>query len=103
MAQAGQLLPLDDYAEKFGWNERMLPVFLDLGRYDGKLYALPKTYETLGLFYNKTLFDKNGWKAPTTIAELEALADEMKGRALYRSGRQCRLASGQRVVRHRLR
>jgi len=82
MAQAGQLLALDDYAKKLGWNERVLPLFLDLGRYDGKLYALAKTYETLGLFYNKTLFATNNWNAPTTIAELEALAEEMKGKGL---------------------
>ena len=82
MAQAGQLLPLDDYAKKYGWNDNLLPLFLDLGKYNGKLYALAKTYETLGLFYNKTLFDTNGWKAPTTIAEFEALADEMKAKGL---------------------
>ena len=82
MAQAGQLLPLDDYAKKYGWNDSLLPIFLDLGKYNGKLYALAKTYETLGLFYNKTLFDTNKWKAPTTIAELEALAEEMKGKGL---------------------
>ncbi|UVK43927.1 extracellular solute-binding protein [Mesorhizobium sp. AR07] len=86
MAQAGQLLPLDDYAAKLGWNDRLLPLFMELGKYEGKLYALAKTYETLGLFYNKTLFDKNGWKAPTTIAELEALADEMKGKGLVPFG-----------------
>lgn len=77
MAQSGQLMPLDDYASKYGWNDRVLKVFLEMGRYDDKLYALPKTYETLGLFYNKTLFEKNGWKAPTNLDELEALADKM--------------------------
>jgi len=82
MAQSGQLLVLDDYAKKYGWNERLLPLFLDMGKYDGKLYALPKTYETLGLFYNKTLFEQNKWKAPTTIPELEALADEMKAKGI---------------------
>ena len=82
MAQAGQLLPLDDYAAKLGWADRILPVFLELGKYDGKLYALPKTYETLGLFYNKKLFDENGWTAPTTIAELETLADAMLAKGL---------------------
>ena len=82
MAQAGQLLPLDDYAAKLGWNDRILPVFIELGKYDGKLYALPKTYETLGLFYNKTLFEKNGWQAPKTIAELETLADAMKAKGM---------------------
>lgn len=77
MAQAGQLLPLDDYVTAFGWDERILPVFLDLGTYDGTLYALTKTYETMGLFYNKTLFEEHGWEVPVTIAEIEALADEM--------------------------
>jgi raffinose/stachyose/melibiose transport system substrate-binding protein len=77
MAGAGQLLPLDDFAASLGWKDRLLPVFLDLGTYDGHLYALPKTYETLGLFYNKTFFAENGWTAPTTIPELEALADQM--------------------------
>jgi raffinose/stachyose/melibiose transport system substrate-binding protein len=82
MAQAGQLLPLDDYAKTLGWNDRILPVFIELGKYNGKLYALPKTYETLGLFYNKTLFDTNGWVAPKTIAELETLADAMLAKGL---------------------
>jgi raffinose/stachyose/melibiose transport system substrate-binding protein len=74
MAQAGQLLPLDDFAASLGWNDRILPVFLELGKYNGKLYALPKTYETLGLFFNKTLFAANGWTPPKTIAEFETLA-----------------------------
>ncbi|EAR52129.1 putative sugar-binding lipoprotein [Oceanicola granulosus HTCC2516] len=77
MAQSGQLLPLDDYAEQYGWNDRILPVFLEMGRYDGTLYALPKTYETLGLYYNASLFEENGWEVPGSIAELETLADEM--------------------------
>ena len=77
MAQAGQLMPLDDYAAKLGWNDRLLPAFLNMGKFDGKLNALPKTYETVGLFYNKTLFAANGWTPPTTIAELDALAAQM--------------------------
>ncbi|KKC31751.1 ABC transporter substrate-binding protein [Devosia psychrophila] len=86
MAQAGQLLPLDEFAASLGWNERILPVFIELGKYNGKLYALPKTYETLGLFFNKTLFDANGWAAPKTIAELETLADAMKAKNIVPFG-----------------
>lgn len=86
MAQAGQLLPLDDYAKKYGWNDSLLPIFLDLGKYDGKLYALAKTYETLGLFYNKTVFKQNGWQVPTSIADFEKLADEMKAKGLVPFG-----------------
>lgn len=77
MAQAGQLLPLDKYAEEYGWNDRILPVFLEMGKYNDQLYALPKTYETLGLFYNATLFEENDWTVPTTITELETVADAM--------------------------
>ncbi len=77
MAQSGQLMDLNDYAAKYKWADRILPVFLKMGEYNGKLYALPKTYETVGLFYNKTLFEKNGWQAPKTLDELEKLADEM--------------------------
>lgn len=86
MAQAGQLLPLDDYAKKYGWNDNLLPIFLDLGKYDGKLYALAKTYETLGLFYNKTVFQQNSWQVPTTIADFEKLAEEMKAKGLVPFG-----------------
>ena len=71
---------------KLGWNDRVLPVFLELGKYNGQLYALPKTYETLGLFYNKTLFETNGWTAPTTIAELETLADAMLAKGIVPFG-----------------
>ena len=77
MATAGKLLDLGPYAEELGWNDRILPVFLEMGRYDGKLFAIPKTYETLGLFYNATLLEEHGWTPPTTIDELETLADAM--------------------------
>jgi len=77
MAQAGQLMPLDDYAAEYGWNDSILPVFLEMGRYDGTLYALPKTYETLGLYYNASLFEENGWEVPGSVEEMETLAGEM--------------------------
>ncbi|WP_180899243.1 ABC transporter substrate-binding protein [Martelella soudanensis] len=77
MAQSGQLMALDDYAAEYGWNDRVLKAFIEMGRYNDKLYALPKTYETLGLFYNKTLFEEKGWQAPTSLDEMEALADKM--------------------------
>jgi raffinose/stachyose/melibiose transport system substrate-binding protein len=85
-ASAGQLLDLGPLAQKLGWEDRVLPVFLELGKYGGKLYALAKTYETLGLFYNKTVFDKNGWQVPTTIDEFEQVADAAKAKGLVPLG-----------------
>jgi len=86
MARAGQLLPLDDIAEEKGWNDRLLPFFMDLGRFDGKLYALPKTYETLGLFYNKRVFEENGWTPPKTLEELDTLAAAMMAKGMVPCG-----------------
>ena len=45
--------------------------------YDGNLYFLHKTYETVGLFYNNKMFEENKWDVPKTIQELEMIADKM--------------------------
>ena len=83
MAQAGQLLPLDDYAAKARLERpRSCRCSSSSANTTASSTRCAKTYETLGLFYNKTLFDKNGWKAPTTIAELEALADDDEGQGI---------------------
>ena len=77
-AQAGFLADLDALSAQEGWKDKMLPWALDMGVVDKKLVAIPTTYETLVLYYNKTLFEKNGWKIPTDRASLEALAGTMK-------------------------
>ena len=75
IANAGQLLPLDDFAARYKWKERFLPALLNTGVYGNKLYALPRDYESMHLFFNKQLFSENGWKVPTNRAELEQVAD----------------------------
>jgi raffinose/stachyose/melibiose transport system substrate-binding protein len=75
LALAGQLLALDDYAEEFGWADRFATGSLDLGMAEGKLYSIPSEIETLVLYYNKTLFEQNGWEPPQTLDELMSLAE----------------------------
>jgi raffinose/stachyose/melibiose transport system substrate-binding protein len=78
-AAADRLLPLDTYAAKYGWKDELIPTFYESGIFDGKLYSLPLTYESLGtVWYNKTVFDQNGWKAPTTREELEKICEAAK-------------------------
>ena len=77
LALAGQLLPLDEFAEQFGWNDRFAEGSLDLGMANGQLYSIPDEIETLVLYYNKTLFEQNGWEPPTTLDELMALAEQI--------------------------
>ena len=35
------------------------------------LYSIPKNYETMIYFYNKTLFEENGWSVPNNLEEVE--------------------------------
>jgi multiple sugar transport system substrate-binding protein len=57
--------------------------FVDLGRNDGKLYAIPAYLETTLLYYRKDLFDAEGLPAPDTIDEVAtdaaAMNDPAKG------------------------
>ena len=41
--------------------------------YNGAVYMLPLGYNALGITYNKTLLEKNGWTLPTNLSEMEAL------------------------------
>lgn len=69
MAQAGQLYPLDDFAKEFGWDQQFQEWALGLGVVNGQLYSIPDEIETMVLFYNKTVFEENGWAVPTTTDE----------------------------------
>lgn len=77
LALAGQLAPLDQYVDQFGWNDRFAKGSLNLGMANGKLYSIPSEIETLVLYYNKTLFEQNGWEPPKTLDELTALAEQI--------------------------
>ncbi|MCS5731659.1 extracellular solute-binding protein [Herbiconiux moechotypicola] len=79
-AEAGYLANLDAVAEEEGWKDEMLPWALDMGVINGELVAMPTNYETLVLYYNKTLFDENGWQPPTDRASLESLAAQMEAK-----------------------
>ena len=41
--------------------------------YEGAVYMLPLGYNALGITYNKTLFEKNGWSLPANLQELGEL------------------------------
>lgn len=45
---------------------------------DGSIYMLPCNYSIYGIYYNKTLFEKHGWKVPSSFRELEELAPKIK-------------------------
>jgi len=86
MVEAGLLLPLNDYATTFNWSERFSASVASRNSFteDGKtfgsgnLYGVSPTAEVVGVYYNKTLFEANGWVVPTTFDEFETLLATIK-------------------------
>lgn len=65
-AKEGVLLPMDDLMASTGVTKDMfIPSLMDAFTVDGKVYGIPKDFNTLGLFYNKGLFDKAKLDYPT--------------------------------------
>jgi raffinose/stachyose/melibiose transport system substrate-binding protein len=76
LVDAGLLAPMNDYAETYGWAEEILPWAYEVSFIGDGLYSLPQTYESILLYYNKTLFDEHGWAPPKTLADIEFLCGE---------------------------
>jgi len=79
-----QVLPLDDalsspaFDGKGTWRDTFEPSTLSFGKFKGKQYMMPYHFSIWGWWYDAALFEKHGWKAPTTYKELLALCDQIK-------------------------
>lgn len=80
-ADQGALRPLDDMVHEQGIAlDQLKPVWLDICRYNGQLYALPSTPYTIALYYNRRLFREAGLDPdhpPQTIAEFDAYSAKL--------------------------
>ena len=76
LADAGLLLPLDDYAAQYGWTERVAAPAIEATTIDGTLYGMPLTTDLIGMYYNKTLLDQEGMTVPETLDDLVAFCGE---------------------------
>ena len=57
-ASKGQLEPLDDYFASLNVNKNdFYESMLDIGKYENKLYMMPREYNKVVTFYNKRIFD----------------------------------------------
>jgi multiple sugar transport system substrate-binding protein len=71
IASTGGLAPLSDFdVDTSGFAQGML----DAGTFEGEVYGLAPTANTLGLFYNKKILADAGLKPPTTWEELKTTA-----------------------------
>ena len=79
---AGLLLSLEKYSKEYGWKDIILPWAYNTGVFDGEFYSFPSNYETMLYFYNKTLFEENGWKLPANLKEYEALVQKIRSKGM---------------------
>ncbi len=69
-----RLIDLSGYDFTSAYSEAQLRDVTD----DGAIYMLPTYYDCIGITYNKTLLEENGWELPTSFRELEELAPKVE-------------------------
>ena len=75
MVKAGLLLPLDNYAEAYGWDERVSENVNAVNRFTpdgaqfgtGSLFGFTDKGELIGVFYNRSKLAGLGLEVPTTL------------------------------------
>lgn len=90
LVKAGRLLPLDDYAKKYGWDQTFSAGLLNRNRFtpdgkqfgEGTLYGVSVSAEIVGVYYNRKIFSDNGWKIPQTFEEFDALLKTIKDKGV---------------------
>lgn len=85
-ARSGHALSLEDYATQYGWKDKFLPWAYELSTVDGELKSIPTGYGSMVLYYNPAVFDENGWTAPTTRAEMEAIMADAAAKGMVPLG-----------------
>lgn len=85
-ARSGHSLSLDAYAEKYGWKDKFLPWAYELSTVNGELTSIPTGYGSMVLYYNPAVFAENGWTAPTTRAEMEAVMADAAAKGMVPLG-----------------
>lgn len=80
MAKGGLLLPLDKYAEAYGWTDRLSGSLLQQTRFSedgrsfgtGNLYGAPYCVtDILGVYYNKAKLEALGREKPSSLEDFE--------------------------------
>lgn len=85
-AEEGMVLNLNDYAEQYGWKDRILEVMYNACTVNDNLYSIPGGMCIGGLYYNKELFKEKSYEVPQTWDELITLMDRAKADGLYPLG-----------------
>jgi raffinose/stachyose/melibiose transport system substrate-binding protein len=86
LVKAGLLLPLDNYAEAYGWTQRVSENVLDVSRWTpdgsqfgtGSLFGYTTFGEIIGVYYNARTLDELGLTLPTSFGGFEQALEVAK-------------------------
>lgn len=73
-AQQKYLLDLSNYDFVNEYSNTLL----DSMDVHGGIYLLPSGYNLMGIYYNKTILEENGWEVPKSFEELTALSENIE-------------------------
>lgn len=80
-ASKGALLPIDDLIEKGSIDPAQFPQpLVEMYSYEDVQYGIPRDFDTIGLFYNKDIFDAAGVEYPRegwTWDDFRSLAEQL--------------------------
>ncbi|OXM85336.1 ABC transporter substrate-binding protein [Paenibacillus rigui] len=82
IADSGKLLPIESFMSK-GEIDNILPGFWQRYTYKDKKWVIPFQSSTPVMYYNKTMFDKQGLKAPDTWDELIETGKKLSGNGIW--------------------
>ncbi len=82
-ANEGLFVNLDDYAEEYGWKDRLVGAYYDLCTVNGSLYSIPGAMTNYGLFYKESVLEENGWSVPETYDDVITIMDEAIADGMY--------------------
>jgi len=80
LISSGVVEPLDEYIAKSDVlkAEDFIDTLVDAFTYEGKIYGIPKDFNTLALFYNKDLFDLAGVEYPSNDDTWDTLYEKLE-------------------------
>jgi raffinose/stachyose/melibiose transport system substrate-binding protein len=82
LAKANLVIPLDSYANKYGWDSQLTPSTVARLTYNSHLYGVGRSSEGIGLFYNADLFRRYGIAPPETYQAMMSAAAQLKAKGL---------------------
>lgn len=71
---SGQVMNLTDALAQDGWGDSFIPSAMSSVSFDDSTYAVPIDIDAAAIWYNKALFESNGWKVPATWDEFLTLS-----------------------------